>query len=151
MSAVTTGEVLVKHDWYAASAEALIAGLWLAQEKRVALLHPSFVPNRDTQKVWTDVVASEISGPGYTAGGLVLANKAAVYDSANDRTDLKADDSVWGPGATFDAGYAVVYDTTGTKPLWSLVDFEGSKSVTDGTFLIDWQTIGLLYLIAIPS
>src|SRR5262245_24579964 len=120
--------------------------MWLANPMKVALLKPTYVPNPDTHKVFADVSAQEIAGTGYAAGGLVLANKTTNYDAAQDRTNLLADDSTWGPGATFDTAFAVVYDNSGAKPLWSLVDFEGIKSVVAGVFTIDWAAVGLLYV-----
>jgi hypothetical protein len=116
----------------------------------VALMKPTFTPNRDTQKVWADVSSQEITGTGYTAGGIALASKAAPYNSSTDRTDLQAADTSWGPGATFDAAYAVIYDNSGSKPLWSLVDFEGTKSVAAGIFTLDWSSVGLLYITPVP-
>lgn len=139
----------MRHDWYGASGGGLISTLWLANPLKVALLKPSFVPDRDLQKVWTDVSAQEIVVASYVADGQLLANKTQNYDAANDRTNLLADDSVWGPGFTADIGFAVVYDSSGAKPLWSLVDFEGTRSVINGIFTIDWSAIGLLYLAAI--
>jgi hypothetical protein len=111
----------MKHDWYSASGEGLLATLWMANPMKVALLKPTYVPNRDTHKVWTDISAHEVVGAGYTAGGQVLATKATPYDPANDRTDFRSADTTWGPGATFLAHYAVVYDDSGVKPLWSLL------------------------------
>lgn len=136
------------HSWYAAAAESILATLWLNNPMKAALLKPGFVPNTDTQKVWTDISASELAASGgYTAGGVTLANKSTPYDAPTDRTDLIADDVTWGPAATFDAAYAVIYDSSGTKPLWSLVDFQGTKSVSNGSFLLDFAAAGLLYLI----
>jgi len=140
----------MKHTWYAASAEGLLGTLWLAQPMKIMLLQPTFVPNIDTQKVYADISASEVaSGGGYVTGGATLANKTATYNAGADRTDFYADDPVWGPGATFNAGFAAVYDSSGSKPLWSLVDFEGTKSVSAGTFTLDFPTLGFLYTILV--
>ena len=137
------------HNWFSKSGESVLAALWVANPIKVMLMKPTFTPDRDVQLVYTDISAQEITGTGYTAGGLALTTRTAVYSAASDRTDLTADDSVWGPGATFDAAFAVVYDSSGSKPLWSLVNFEGTKSVAAGTFTIDWNSAGLLYLAAL--
>jgi hypothetical protein len=140
----------VKHTFFAASAEGLLGNLWLANPMKIMLMKPTFVPNIDTQKLYADISANEVaSGGGYTTGGATLVNKTAAYNAASDRTDFYADDPVWGPGATFDAGFAVIYDNSGTKPLWSLVDFEGTKSVAAGTFTLDFPTLGMLYAILV--
>jgi hypothetical protein len=135
----------VKHDWYQASAGDLIANIWLANPLKVALLSSAYVPNRDTHKLWSDVSAAQITGLGYTAGGQALTGKSKNYDAAADRTNLLAADNVW-PDSTFSTAFAVVYDDSGGKPLWSLVDFEGTKDVISGVFTIDWATVGLLYV-----
>jgi len=136
----------VKHDWFTASGGGLLATMWMANPLTVALMKPTFVPNIDTQKVWTDVAAQELAaGGGYTSPGQVLASKSQNYDAANDRTNLLAADSVWS-GATFQTSFAVVYDNSGAKPLWSIVDFEGLKDVAGGVFTIDWAAVGLLYV-----
>ena len=142
----------MKHDWYSASGGGILSALWLADQMKVALMKPTFVPDRDVQKVFADIAAQELAaGAGYTAGGAVLANKATNYDAAADRTNLVADDVTWGPGATFDTGFAVVYDnTSATKILWSVVNFEGTKSVVNGVFTLDWAAVGLLYIVPVP-
>lgn len=126
----------------------MIGALWTANPLKVALLKSTFVPNRDTQKLWSDISGQEIVGTGYTAGGQALSGKSTSYDATGDRTNLLAADSNWGPGATFDAAYAAIYDSSGGV-LWSLVDYEGIKSVSNGTFTIDWSTVGLLYVAAV--
>jgi hypothetical protein len=130
---------------------AILANLWTGDPMTVALLDPAFVPNYDTQKAWADVSAHEVAGTGYAAGGILLTGKAAPYDTVNDLYNLQAASVVWGPGATFNAGFALVYDNSGTKPLWSLVDFQGTKTVSNGTFEIDWAALGLLSVAAVET
>jgi hypothetical protein len=137
----------MKQDWYYGSAENLIAALWLSQPLKAALMKPGFVPDLDSQRNWPQISANEVVGTGYTAGGTLLANKAAVYDAPTNHTDLKADDIVWGPGASFDTGFAVVYNSSGAQELWSLIDMEGQKSVASGSFTLDFATIGVLGLV----
>ena len=139
----------VPQNWFGASAGALLGTIWLANPIKVALMKPGFVPNRDTQKVFADIAASELAAAGgYAAGGIALANKSAPYDPAIDTTHYYADDVQWGPGATFDAAYAVIYDSSGAKPLWSLIDFQGTKSVAAGVFALDFDALGLLDAVA---
>jgi len=134
------------HQWMpAGGGGAILATLWMGDPMTVALLRPGFVPNYDTQKVWADIAAQEVAaGGGYTAGGILLAGKGAPYDNVNHLYNLQAANVQWGPAATFDAAFAVVYDNSGTKPLWSMVDFQGTKSVVNGQFAIDWAALGLL-------
>jgi hypothetical protein len=137
------------HKWYPASGGGLLGTLWTGNPLKVALLKSTYVPDYDLHKVWADISANEITGTGYTAGGQLLATKSVSYDPAGDRNNLVAADSSWGPGATFQAAFAVIYDSSGAMPIWSLVDFQGVKDVTDGIFTIDWATVGLLYTVPV--
>ena len=135
----------MKHDWFWASGGDMLAAIWVANPLKVALLKPTFVPNPDTQLLWSHISGQEITGPGYTAGGQALANKTKNYDASADRTNLLADDNVWS-GATFQTAFAAIYDSGGAGQLWSLVDFEGTKDVAGGVFTIDWAAVGALYV-----
>lgn len=137
------------HKWAYAGAEGILGAMWVANPMKVALYKPTWVPNYDVLLSHSALAAAqEIAGTGYAAGGLVLSGKAAPYDAAADRTNLQAADSTWGPGATFVAGFAVIYDDSAlNKLIWSVVDFEGTKSVDNGTFTIDWASLSLLHII----
>jgi len=140
----------VPQNWFGASAEAILGNIWLANPMKVALMKPSYVPNRDTQKVFADIAAQELAAAGgYVAGGITLVGKTADYDAASDTTHLFATDVVWGPGVTFDTAFAVVYDNSGGKPLWGLIDFQGTKSVGNGVFQLDFDSLGLLDIVAV--
>lgn len=90
-----------------------------------------------------DVSANEISGSGYTAGGGTLAGKA-VTQAATTKWD--ATDIEW-TSATFTAYHAVPYDDTiATDDLICSIDFGGAKSVTAGTFKIQWHVNGIITL-----
>ena len=140
----------MQHNWFAQSGGGLLASMWLVYPIKVALMKPTFVPDRDNQLTWSDIKAQEIvpSAP-YVLGGALLANKSKFYDAPADRVMMIADDTVWGPGFTADAAFAVVYDSGSAQPLWSLVDFEGTKSVVNGTLTIDWASIGIVFAQAI--
>lgn len=114
---------------------------------KVALLTNAFAPNQDTQDYFDDVVASEVTGAGYTAGGVTLANKQVSYDAASNTFIFDADDVVI-PNSTITARYAVVYDATpgtnATRPLIGYVDFVSDQSSTVGNFTITWDASGIL-------
>jgi hypothetical protein len=139
----------VIHKWAYAGAEGILGALWTTDTMKVALMKTTWVPTPDAAMSFSALqAANEITGTGYTAGGLVLASKVAAYDSAADRTNLQAADSTWGPGATFTAGFAAVYDDShASKLIWSYVDFEGAKAVDNGVFTIDWAALALLYVL----
>lgn len=114
---------------------------------KVALLTNAFTPNQDTQDYFDDVVAQEVAGTGYTAGGVTLTNKTVAYDAATNTFIFDADDVVIA-NSTITARYAVVYDATpstnATRPLIGYVDFSSDQSSTAGNFTITWDSSGIL-------
>ena len=113
---------------------------------KVALLTSAYVPNQDLHNYFDDVVANEVTGTGYTAGGQTLATKAVTYDAATNVTMLDAGDVTWA-ASTITARYAVVYDSTpgtsATQPLYGYVDFGSDQSSTSGNFTITWDATGI--------
>lgn len=113
---------------------------------KVALVGSGYTPNQDTHDYWDDVVASEVTGSGYTAGGQALASKTVTYDSATNVTVLDAADVTWA-SSTITARYAVVYSDAGvtnaTKVLLGYVDFGSDQSSTSGNFTLTWDSTGI--------
>jgi len=92
---------------------------------------------------WSQVVVNEMAGTGYDAGGKALANKG-VTQAATTKWD--ADDIVW-TVATFTAFHAVIYDNDlAGDDLICSIDFGGGKSVSGGTFTIQWDAAGIITL-----
>jgi len=112
---------------------------------KVALLDNNHSFSAD-DNVWTDVSGNEISGTGYTAGGETLSNQSVTQDDTNDKAVFDADDVSW-TSSTFTAYHAVLYDDTLTNDdLICSIDFGGAKSVSNGTFTIQWDTDGIISL-----
>jgi hypothetical protein len=132
-------------QWYGQSGGGLVARLWTGQQMGVALLGAGYTPNLDSHMRYSDVSAQEIAaGGGYTTGGQAIANRSASYDGAADEYNLLGDDLTWGPGATINARYGVIYEMATTdKYLWALLDFGTLVTISNGAFTIDW-TAGLL-------
>jgi hypothetical protein len=116
---------------------------------KVMLVSSSYSPNQDTHDYLDDVVANEVSGTGYTAGGAALASKTLTYDSASNVTILDAADVTWA-SSTITARYAVIYDDSGAtnsqKALLGYVDFGSDQSSTSGNFTITWDATGIFRL-----
>jgi hypothetical protein len=113
---------------------------------KVALLTSSYTPNQDTHDYFNDVSSNEVTGTGYTAGGITLASKTATYDSGTNVIVLDAADVTWS-ASTITARYAVVYDSTGTASTSALigyVDFGSDQSSTNGNFTITWDSTGIV-------
>jgi hypothetical protein len=129
-------------QWFAQAGGNLIARLWTPQDMKVALMKGTYVPNIDTQMRYADISAQELAaGGGYTVAGKSLTGKSTSYDSAADEYNLLAADLSWGPGATFQTRYGVIYeDGTTDEFLWALLDFGGLQDIQNGTFLLDWAS-----------
>jgi hypothetical protein len=100
-----------------------------------------------TDNVWADVSANELpTSGGYTAGGATLAS-AAVTQGATTKFD--GADTAW-TSSTFSAYHAVLWDDSITTPtvddLICSFDFGGVKTVTAGTFTIQWHANGIITL-----
>ena len=113
-----------------------------ADSIQMLLLNNSHTFNPD-HNVLTDINTNEITGTGYTAGGVALTTQTVVQDDTNDLAYFDADDVVW-TTSTFTAYHAVLNDITASNNLISSFDFGGAKSVTAGTFTVRFATAGVL-------
>src|SRR5262245_51316515 len=129
-------------QWFAQSGGGLLAAMWNARDMKVALMKATYAPNIDTQQRYSDISSQELAaGGGYTVGGKSITSKAASYDAAADETNLQGADLSWGPGATFQCRYGVIYEADSVdKWLWGILDFGALQDISNGTFLLDWAT-----------
>jgi hypothetical protein len=117
---------------------------WDTDTIKVALCTSSYVPDQDTHDFFNDVT-NEITGTGYTAGGVTLTCSAPTYDTASNEIRFDAADPSWS-SASFTARIAVVYKSTGTastSPLICWIDFGTDQTVTAGTFTIVIDSTGI--------
>ncbi len=97
-----------------------------------------------TDSLLADISADEISGTGYTANGVALAN--VTWTRSGGTVTFDADNPQW-TSASFSAGYLVVIDDTPTgDPLCCLFDFGGEETVTNGTFTFQFNAGGIIQL-----
>lgn len=86
------------------------------------------------------------SGNGYTTTGASLVSVAVTTVTTND-AKFDANDVTWTvPAAgTLTASYGILYnDTDANDPPVAFIDFDGSKSATDGAiFQIIWNADGI--------
>lgn len=118
---------------------------WDTDTIKVALVSSAYVPNQDTHDYFDDVSANEVTGTGYVAGGVTLANKTNTYDGATNTNKLDANDITWA-SSTITARYAIIYVATGvstTSTLLGYVDFGQDESSTDGNFTVVWNASGI--------
>jgi len=112
---------------------------------KVMLCTVSYVPDQDAHRYKSDVT-NEITGTGYTAGGVALSSPTISYTGATNLWAFDAADAQW-TGATFTARVAVVYDASpasdSTRPLIGYILFDADIPVTSSTFTIAWDATGI--------
>jgi len=92
-----------------------------------------------TAEFFDDVAGTECSGTGYTAGGKEIENPAF---SGTTTVLFDADDVEWTEATITDARLGIIYKDTEdpeTSPLIGYIDFDADKSITAGTFKIQWN------------
>lgn len=87
------------------------------------------------------VTANEVSGTGYTAGG-VAVTPIALSQTTNVVEFTSSGTPTW-TTATFTAYGCLVYDTTVSNEGLSFNYFGGAQSVTAGTFSVSWNASGI--------
>ena len=124
---------------------------WVAEaEWRVALLSPAFsaILTANPYGVYVnyaDVEPWELAtGGGYTKDATILWGRVGAYTgTSNENQWLNATDVQW-TSATFIARFAVVYNYAAPKRIRAIYDFGADKTVTGGTFTIQWSASGLI-------
>lgn len=99
---------------------------------KVALLAGSYTPDFAAHIAFSDVAAFEVTGTGYTRGGIALTGKEITYDPISKTCIVTADLVSW-VTLTATCRYALVYQSTGinaTSKLIGLIDFGGDRSYT---------------------
>jgi len=119
---------------------------WDSDNIKVMLLTSAYTPNQDGHDYLDDVVAYQVTGTGYTAGGAVLTGKTLTYDAATNTWKFDANDTTWA-GSTVTARYAVVYDDSGAtdaqKALICYMDFTTDRASSNGEFVVRWSADGI--------
>lgn len=106
----------------------------------------SSVPSEANLDAWANRsdVTNEISGTGYTAGGIAQAFTLDAIDTTNNRQSVTWTNITNGwTSATFSAVGAIIYKNSGTSTtdiLLHFVDFGGTVSCTAGNFSITYST-----------
>ena len=97
---------------------------------KIALYTSSATLNATTTAYAT---TNEVSGAGYTAGGVTLANSTVDISGTTAYVDF--DNPEW-TSATFTARGALIYNDTESDLAIAVLDFGGNFSVAGGTFRI---------------
>jgi hypothetical protein len=88
----------------------------------------------------------EITGSGYTAGGVTLTNQ--VVDTSGTTAYFDADDPEW-TSASFTTAGALIYNSTASNKAIAVLSFGGDFTVTSGTFRIVFPAPGASAIVRI--
>lgn len=120
------------------------SGLESETAVKVLMVTDSEVPNFDTHDFRNDITA-EVTGTGYSAGGVVLTSTELTLASGVLTYD--AADPSWASSTIANAMAAVGYFARGgassADELVFLADFVTAASSSSGTFAIQWNASGI--------
>lgn len=106
----------------------------------------SAVPSESNLDAWINRsdVTTEVTGTGYTAGGVAVTATVGAVDTTNNRVSVTFGNLAPGwASSTITAAAALIYKSTGTAStdkLVSMVDFGGNVSSTNGNFSVSFST-----------
>jgi len=113
---------------------------------KLLLVTSAYVPNIDTHTKRSDIT-NEVVGAGYTAGGVVLANKTVTVNNTTDKGVFDADD-ITIPNATITARGGVLYKSRGgaatADELIGYLDFLTDIPSGGGNFFVGFDATGIL-------
>jgi hypothetical protein len=106
--------------------------------------------NVDTHKYFGDMSGTyQVSGTGYTAGGVALSGPNVQQDDTGNQGILFGTSILWS-SSTITAAGAVLYCSSGagimSDPLICFIDFTADQVSSNGTFQITWAATGILAL-----
>lgn len=143
----------VTHKWFGNGVLAVADGRvdWDTDTIK-AMLVTGYVFDQDVHDFLNDIGATEVTGTGYTAGGLTLGSKTRTLDAASNEVRLDAADLQW-TGSTISATGLIIYKSRGgassADELISYLDFGGTVASTASTFDVVWPSSGVLkYVVA---
>lgn len=106
----------------------------------------SSIPSEANLDAWVSRadVTNEITGTGYTAGGVAQAYTLDALDTTNNRQPITMTNITNGwTSATFSAVGAIIYKNSGTAAtdyLIDFIDFGGTVSCSSGSYSITYST-----------
>jgi len=111
---------------------------------KAMLLTSAYTPSASHTLI-ASVNANELSsGSGYTTGGTALTS--VTWTRSGATVTLDAADTQW-TSATFTAAYGVIYDdSVASDAVCFCFDFGGNKTVTNGTFTMQYNASGIATL-----
>lgn len=111
---------------------------------KVAMFTNSITPNFDSDTAYgvSPYNANEVSGTGYSAGGVALTT--TTFTGSSGTMTFDAADTSWSSSTITNARCALIYaDALAGNNAIALVNFAADFSTNNGTFLITWSGSGI--------
>ena len=121
-----------------------LEALGAANKLKLALFTDTYVPNRDTDTVYSGLSGELANGNGYTTAGATLASVATSYDASSDQVRLDFADVSWTFTAAKTWRYGVIYETD-TSKLLGLLSWDSNQTVSTA-YSIVLDSAGLLFI-----
>lgn len=111
------------------------------------LVTSSYTPNFDTHEFRADVT-NEVSGTGYSAGGIALSGEGITLDTSANRLKIDANDADFGTLTVSGIVGLVIYVVTGSSATDNLVSFHSfsSQSPSGVNFTYAFHADGIGYI-----
>lgn len=145
--AVTTSGLFVT-NWIAILNSSQLAVNLSSTSNKVAMFTNSVTPNFSTDTAYglAPYNANEVSGSGYTAGGLAVSSPNVV-ESPTGTLAFTLGNTSWAASTITNARCALFYaDALSPKSAICLINFGADYSTTAGTFSIQWAASGMFTL-----
>jgi hypothetical protein len=120
----------------------------LTDTLKIALV-TAHVPDIDADDAWAAASPDEVTGTGYTAGGLTLTAVTVTQDDANDRGIFDAANATWTGlnigGASGSPSHAILYDDTVIAPADALIAYwEVTTASNGGNYTLQFNAVGII-------
>lgn len=128
-----------------AKKEFLNGALNLAGQTLKVMLVTGYTPNIDTHTGYSSVSSFEVTGTGYTTGGVTLTTKSVTKNTTSDRGVFDADDAAWTGLNIGTPGHAILYsDSHASKCV--IAYWEVTTPTNGGNYTLQFNADGVLTL-----
>lgn len=119
-----------------------------AEDTKIFMITNSATPNFDTHDFYNDLSGNEVSGTGYTAGGVAMTGTEVTVSSGTLVYD--ANDVSWTSSTITSARAAVQQFAAVANEILVLVNFGADYATSNGTFTIQWNASGIFTIDLTP-
>lgn len=128
-----------------AKKEFLNGALNLAGQTMKVMLVTGYTPNIDTHTGYSSVSAYEVTGTGYTTGGVTMTTKSVTKNTTSDKGVFDADDAAWTGLNIGTPSHAILYnDSHASKCV--IAYWEVTTPTNGGNYTLQFSADGVLTL-----